>query len=70
MRKPKVDKDLCIGALTCAALAPEVFKIVKDENGEKKAEVIEGVDYAALKEKIDEAIAACPTAAITWEEVK
>ncbi len=67
-RKPLVDKDLCIGAVTCSALCPEVFKMVKDANGDLKAEVIEGVDYEALKAKIDEAIAACPTAAIQWRD--
>lgn len=70
MKKPVVDKDLCIGAVTCSALCPEVFRMVNDQSGDLKAEVIEGVDYEALKAKIDEAIAACPTAAIRWEESK
>lgn len=68
MRRPKVDTDLCIGATTCAALCPEVFRMIKDAAGDAKAEVIPGVDYELFAAQIDEAIAACPTAAIMWEE--
>ncbi len=59
--KPVVN-DSCIGCGSCEAACPEVFKV---DNG--KAQVLDA-DYEANKAKIDEAIAACPTQAITWEE--
>lgn len=63
--KPIVDKDLCIGCSTCTVVCPAVFKMVKSNGGEDKAEVVEGVDYEALKQQIADAIASCPTSAIT-----
>lgn len=58
--KPKVN-DSCIACGMCENTAPNIFKI-----GDAKAEVQEA-DYQAEKEKIDEAIAACPVQAISWE---
>ncbi len=62
--KPIVDKDLCIGCSTCTVVCPNVFKMVKSDSGEDKAEVNDGVDYDALKAQIADAIASCPTSAI------
>lgn len=64
MRRPKVDRNKCIGAAACESVCPEVFKV----DGVGKATVIDGVDYEKLKEKIADAIEMCPVAAIAWEE--
>ncbi|PIR67141.1 MAG: ferredoxin [Parcubacteria group bacterium CG10_big_fil_rev_8_21_14_0_10_36_14] len=60
--KIKIDKDLCIGCGTCAALCDEVFKL----NDEFKAELKAGanLDTPCLKEAIE----ACPVEAIKIEE--
>lgn len=59
--KPVVS-DSCINCGSCEAICPEVFKV---DDG--KAKVLQA-DYAAHKEKIDEAVSACPVQAISWEE--
>lgn len=64
MSKPIVS-DSCIGCGTCEAICPAVFK-VEEADGKMIAKVLEA-DYEAEKEKIDEAIAACPVQAISWE---
>jgi len=64
-KKPIVDKEACIGAASCEAVCPEVFRV----NDEGKAEVL-AADYEALKDKIDDAIAACPVDAIHWKDGK
>lgn len=56
--KPKIN-DACIACGTCESICPEVFKIEGD-----KAVVLDA-DYDALKDKIKEAIEACPVEAIT-----
>lgn len=61
--KPRVNQELCIGSGSCNATCPEVFKLV-----DGKSQVLEGVDYEALKSSIDEAIAGCPVQAISWGE--
>lgn len=55
----EVDRDLCIGAATCLAIAPEVFAL----DNEAKAIILDGAD-AATRETIIDAARACPTAAI------
>lgn len=57
---PKINKETCIGCGTCESICPEVFKV----GDEGKAEVLPG-DHAALKDKIKEAVEACPVEAIT-----
>lgn len=54
----KVDKDLCIGCGTCAAISPNVFKISDDDG---KAEVISQDDPVAGKNGME----SCPVQAIT-----
>lgn len=66
-KKLIVDKDICIGAGPCAYVNPEVFELVETEDG-VKAIVKEGVDLEQYKDKIEEAIEACPVDAIFWEE--
>lgn len=61
MSKPKV-LDSCIACGTCEAIAPEIFKV--EEKDGKMIAVVLDTDYEAHKDKIDEAIAACPTQAI------
>ncbi len=58
MKKINIDKNLCIGCGTCAAIASKSFKLGNDG----KAEVIEpaGDDEKTIKEAID----SCPVGAI------
>ena len=55
-----IDRDLCIGAATCLAVAPKVFALDK----EAKAIILETAGEAT-DEMIIDAARACPTAAIT-----
>lgn len=62
--KPIIN-DSCIGCGTCESICPAVFKI--KEQDDRIIAVVSEADYSAEKEKIDEAIAACPVQAISWE---
>lgn len=62
--KPIIN-DSCIGCGTCESICPKVFK-VEDKNDRIIAVVLEA-DYATFKDKIDEAIGACPVQAISQE---
>lgn len=55
--KIKVIKSLCIGAATCVAISPNIFKL--DE--ENKAVILEGQD---VPENILMAAQSCPTKAV------
>ncbi|MFA5318471.1 MAG: ferredoxin [Patescibacteria group bacterium] len=55
----KVNKEICIGCGTCAAICDKVFKINEDEF---KAEVI---DESSTEDCVQEAIEACPVDAIS-----
>ncbi len=61
--KPTVNKETCIGCGSCEALCGAAFKLGEDS----KAHVLDA-DFNANKTCIDEAIAACPVQAISWEE--
>lgn len=61
--KITIDRDLCIGAATCAAIAPEVFVL----DNEAKAIVLTTADSTDDATIID-AARGCPTAAITIED--
>lgn len=63
--KPKVS-DSCLGCGTCEAICPNVFKVA--DVGGRMIATVQEVDYQAEKEKIDEAIGACPIQAIEWTE--
>lgn len=54
-----VDKDLCIGAGVCTAIAAQSFEL--DDSG--KAIILKGIDQEN-KEAILDAAKACPVAAI------
>lgn len=53
-----VDRDLCIGAASCVAVAPGVFQL----DGENKAFVVD--EHGADQETIMLAAQSCPTRAI------
>lgn len=63
--KISVDRQLCIGAATCVAVAPKTFIL----DGDSKAIILE----TAVNEEENtfiEAAKACPVAAITIEDEK
>jgi ferredoxin len=59
------DRDLCIGAATCVAIAPLTFVL----DGEAKAIILETID-TDTKETILDAARSCPTAAIIIKNEK
>jgi len=60
-----VDRNLCIGAATCIAVAPKAY--VLDE--EAKAVILESADEDTI-ENIIESAKACPVVAIIIEDEK
>ena len=62
MKKPKVDQSLCDGFKVCISMAPDVFEINKNDKSFVKNP--KGAD----EETIQQAIDACPSQAISWEE--
>lgn len=60
-----VDRDLCIGAATCVAVAPKTFVL----DSEAKAIILKSVDEDE-EQTIIEAAKACPVAAIFVEDDK
>lgn len=54
-----VDRDLCIGAATCVAIAPLTFVL----DGEAKAIILQTID-TDTQDTILDAARSCPTAAI------
>ena len=63
--KPIINES-CIACGTCEAICPAVFKV--EERDGKMIAIVHPADYEQNKDKIDEAIAACPVQAISWEE--
>ena len=57
-------EDGCVSCGASEANCPEVFKV---EPGES-SQVIEGVDYSGLEEKIKYAAKSCPVEVIKYEE--
>ena len=58
-----VDKDLCIGAATCVAIAPNTFLLDSDA----KAIILDTVE-ADTDDTIIDAARGCPTAAIIVQD--
>lgn len=52
----------CIACGACEFIAPEVFTV------SNKSEVIKGVDFTGLDEKIKEAAMLCPVLVISFKE--
>lgn len=63
--KVRVDRDLCIGAATCVAIAPKTFLL----DSEAKAIVLDTVEQET-DETIIDAAKGCPVAAIIIEDEK
>lgn len=63
-KRPVVDMALCNLCGGCLELAPEVFSL---NQAGGYLEVAELAEYP--QERVQEALADCPTGAITWEEV-
>jgi len=61
----KVDRDLCIGAATCIAVAVKTFNL----DTEAKAVILDSADEET-REAIIEAAKSCPTAAIIIKDEK
>lgn len=61
----RVDRDMCIGAATCIAIATNTFEL----DSEAKAIVLDTADKDA-EEVIIDAARACPVAAIIIENEK
>ena len=61
--KVKVDRDLCIGAATCVAIAPKTFVL----DSEAKAVILATLDQDTDNVIID-AAKGCPVAAIIIED--
>ncbi len=62
MKKIKLDKDLCIFCGQCQAIAPLVFSL------EDEIKTLLETIPEELEESVQEAIDACPTNVISWEE--
>jgi ferredoxin len=60
--KITVDRDLCIGAANCVAIAPAVFQLDADN----KAVVV--AEDGAMDDMLLQAAESCPTSAITLED--
>lgn len=60
-----VDRDLCIGAATCVAIAPQTFIL----DSQAKAIILDSADKDS-NETIIDAAKACPVAAIFVEDEK
>jgi ferredoxin len=65
MKKPEIDKNICIGCGTCANVCPEVFELGADAKANVKQ-----ADYEDKEECVQGAIDSCPVAAISWSEEK
>ena len=63
--KVKVDRDLCIGAATCIAIAPKSYVL----DSEAKAVILKSIDEESEQTIIDSA-KGCPVAAIIIEDDK
>jgi ferredoxin len=61
----QIDRDLCIGAATCVAIAPNTFNL----DSEAKAIILESAG-ADPDEVVLDAAKSCPTAAIILENEK
>lgn len=63
--KVRVDRDLCIGAATCIAIAPKSYVL----DSQAKAIILKSIDEESEQTIIDSA-KSCPVAAIFIEDEK
>jgi len=63
--KAFVDKDTCIGCGLCPSISPDIFRM--DDDGLAIAEDVEISDD--MLAEANEAVEACPTAAITIDDL-
>jgi ferredoxin len=63
--KAKVNKELCVGCGTCAAIAPDIFEMVDDGKAQVKNG---GMITDEQVELLDRSISMCPTGAISKDE--
>lgn len=61
--KIHIDRDICIGAATCVAIAPKAFMLDSDA----KAVILNSIDEEDSSILLD-AARGCPTSAITLED--
>ncbi len=64
MKKPEIDKMLCMKCGMCASVCPNIFKFMPGE----PAVVKNRDEYESETAMIDQAIAFCPAGAISWED--
>jgi ferredoxin len=62
--KVKVDFDLCESNAVCMGIAPEVFEVRDDDF----LYILDENPSEALRPKLEEAVQACPRAAIRLED--
>ncbi|CAA9384659.1 MAG: Ferredoxin [uncultured Pseudonocardia sp.] len=62
--KVKVDFDLCESNAICMGIAPEVFEVREDDF----LYILDENPSEALRPKLEEAVQACPRAAIRLED--
>ncbi len=62
--KVVVDFDLCESNALCMGVAPEVFEVREDDF----LYILDENPPEALRERLNEAVQACPRAAITLEQ--
>jgi ferredoxin len=62
--KVKVDFDLCESNAVCMGIAPEVFEVRDDDF----LYILDENPPEALRPKLEEAVQACPRAAISLED--
>lgn len=74
--KVKVDRDLCIGAASCVAVAPNTFEldaegkaVVKKKDGTMTSDFVAYEDIADDAVNIEHAAKSCPVNAIIIVEV-
>lgn len=74
--KVKVDRDLCIGAASCVAVAPNTFDldgegkaVIKKKDGTKTSDLVNYSDIADTETNILNSAKSCPVNAIIIIEV-
>jgi ferredoxin len=74
--KVKVDRDLCIGAASCVAVAPDTFEldsegkaVIKKKDGSMTSDFVSYTDINDTEQNILHASKSCPVNAIIIVEV-